>query len=251
MNNKFDINLNSIELKAKKLYEIVKSLRSPDGCPWDRNLKIENCTEYLLEETYEAIESIEKNDMNGLKEELGDILSQVFMISQIADENKFFNINDVFEGISKKLVFRHPHVFADEKAENPNEVLKIWNRQKLKEKKERKNIIEGIPKALPPSYTLIKLFRKLNHYPKQYKDIIEKIISNSNSIKEFFPEFIKMVNESIEKGFSINENEKNIEFLANTFVLLYFYTFLLGIDSEKILREKIDEIYQFFEKSEN
>lgn len=265
-NNSWNLNYNFIDKddiskEAITLRNIVKKLRSPDGCPWDRKLEIEDCTEYILEETHEAIEAIDKNDTDSLLEELGDILSQIFMISQIADEKKLFNISDVFNNISNKLVFRHPHVFGNEKAENADKVLEIWNKQKLKEKKERKNIIEGIPKSLPSIYILIKLFRKLRQYPEIFEFIRQKILISLNDIMTNSDKHLANISNTIEKDILDNdvkeENDltKNFDkeediFLGELLLTIVFYSYLKGIDCEKYLRKKIDEIYTIFEDND-
>lgn len=236
--------------QANKLKNSVKTLRAPNGCPWDRKLEIENCTEYILEETHEAIEAIDKNNMVDLCEELGDILSQVFMICQIASEKGHFNIINVFENINKKLIFRHPHVFANIKADNPDQVLEIWNKQKLKEKKERKNFLEGIPKTLPSIYFLNKLLRKLKHYPKIYDIIINKIKTDLKSVKEnidiILNYLLKNLSDDFEKS-NEKDNEKNRKLLEDFLFIILFFGHLNEIDYEKILRKKIDEIYKIFE----
>lgn len=249
---------NSISDEAQKLESLISKLRSPEGCPWDKELEIDDCAEYILEETYEAIEAIDKNDMEGLSEELGDILSQIFMISQIAKEKNMFNISQVFNGICEKLIFRHPHVFSDKKAENLQQVLQIWNEQKLKEKKERKNTLEGIPKDLPSIYILTKLFRKLQHYPDIFNILQEYILNSFNDLQNKFTGFLSLVKNNI---FEEDPEEKNKEkkdnnsyddsiedFLSEFLLILTFYSYLKGIDLEKILRENTYKIIQLFEK---
>lgn len=254
MKEKEDFLQSKIEKEARRLGNIVKTLRSPCGCPWDRKLKIEDCAEYILEETYEAIEALDKNDSEGLLEELGDILSQVFMISQIASEQNLFNIADVFNNICQKLIFRHPHVFNDEKADTPDEVLKIWNRQKLIEKSERKNAIEGIPQNLPSIYILIKLFRKIKQHPTIYQKIkdsiyssFENVISQSN---EFFQNIEKILNKNIEQDDIDKYKEDNSKIISDLLYILIFISFLYEIDPEKLLRKKIENIYKIFEDNE-
>lgn len=265
-NKSCNLNYNSIDAddifkEAITLRNIVKKLRSPDGCPWDRKLEIEDCTEYILEETHEAIEAIDNNDTDGLIEELGDILSQIFMISQIAEEKKLFNISGVFNNISNKLVFRHPHVFGDEKAENEDKVLEIWNKQKLKEKKERKNIIEGIPKSLPSIYILIKLFRKLRQYPEIFEIIRQKILTSLIDIMANSNKHLIKIRKTIERDVIDNiEKEENDltknfdkqedDFIGELLLVIVFYSYIKGIDCEKYLRKKIDEIYKIFDDNE-
>lgn len=133
----------------KKLVEIVEILRSPDGCPWDREQNHMTLRENLLEETYEALEAIEASDPKMLKEELGDVLLQVVLHAQISDEEGRFNIDDVAKGISDKLIRRHPHVFSDVKVKDSYEVIENWEAIKKKEKPERKSALSGIANTLP------------------------------------------------------------------------------------------------------
>lgn len=116
------------------LCKIMKKLRSPEGCPWDREQTHESIKKSLIEETYEVIEAINKKDNTLLCEELGDVLLQVVFHSQMASERESFDIADVCDGICKKLVERHPHVFADGTASTPSEVLEKWDEIKRKSK---------------------------------------------------------------------------------------------------------------------
>lgn len=109
------------------LIKIVSILRSPGGCPWDREQTHKSIRANFIEETYEAIEAIDNDDPELLKEELGDVLLQVALHAQMESEAGRFNIDDVADGVCKKLIVRHPHVFGDVKADNSNEVLKNWD----------------------------------------------------------------------------------------------------------------------------
>lgn len=123
----------------KELIEIVKVLRSPDGCEWDRAQDFESMKECLKNETEEVLSAIDKRDYENLKEELGDVLLQVVMNSEIASEEGLFDFNDVIQVLCEKLIRRHPHVFGDvEKPTTPEESLKLWRAVKKKEK-EMKN----------------------------------------------------------------------------------------------------------------
>lgn len=132
-----------VENNQKKYYnmnnliQIMETLRSKDGCPWDVKQTHESLKPYLIEESGEVIEAIDKEDDIGLEEELGDVLLQVVFHSQIAKERGAFRIEDVINGISQKLIFRHPHVFGDESAKTEEDVAKIWAKQKKKEKKSK------------------------------------------------------------------------------------------------------------------
>ncbi len=123
----------------EELKEIVKILRSPEGCEWDRAQDFSSMKKCLTDETQEVLDAIDKRDYQNLKEELGDVLLQVVMQSEIAEEEGLFNFNDVVQIVSEKLIRRHPHVFGDEpRPTTPEESLKLW--KKVKEiEKARKN----------------------------------------------------------------------------------------------------------------
>ncbi|MFO7890267.1 MAG: nucleoside triphosphate pyrophosphohydrolase [bacterium] len=131
----------------KKLVEIMKKLRSNGGCPWDQEQTHQSLKPYLLEESYEVIESIDNHDTESLKEELGDLLLQPIFHAQIAQDNGDFSIVDVIESINKKLIRRHPHVF-DNTEINTSEEQKIhWER--IKKQEGKKSVLDGVPKTMP------------------------------------------------------------------------------------------------------
>lgn len=132
------------------LVEVMDRLRSPGGCPWDARQTHESLVEYLVEETYEAVEAIETGDRPGLREELGDLLLQVVFHARIAEEDSDdpWGIDDVADGISAKLIARHPHVFAGEVAGTADEVEASWHARKAVEKG-RSSVTDGIPMQLP------------------------------------------------------------------------------------------------------
>jgi len=131
-----------------KLVEVVAQLRSPDGCPWDRQQTLESIKPYTLEETYELLEAIDSGDDRAIVEELGDVLLQVILDAQIAADDQRFDLVKVIERITTKMIDRHPHVFGTEKAETAQDVHKLWDHAKKKEKK-RNSLMDGIPVALP------------------------------------------------------------------------------------------------------
>ncbi len=114
----------------ENLAKVIRRLRSKDGCPWDKKQTHESLKPFVIEETYEVVDAIDKNDKASLREELGDLLLQILLHSQIASETEEFDITDVVSGLSEKLIGRHPHVFGDVDADTANEVLAIgrsWN----------------------------------------------------------------------------------------------------------------------------
>jgi len=164
-----------------RLVEIVKILRSPEGCPWDRAQTHQSIRKNLIEETYELAETIDELDFEHMMEELGDVLLQVMLHAQIADEEGVFNVFDVIQQLNQKLVRRHPHVFGDEKAEKAEEALQHWDKMKQKEKagkKEPASVLDGIPKDYPSmlkAYKLQKKAAKVGFDWTEIEDVLAKI----------------------------------------------------------------------------
>ena len=128
------------------LVRIVAKLRSKDGCPWDREQTFASLKKCLADETEEVFQAIDAQDMENLCEELGDVLLQVVMNSQIAAEKGLFTIEDVISGLCRKMVRRHPHVFGDAKASSPEESLRLWKQIKEQEKKEKEKRVQNSEK---------------------------------------------------------------------------------------------------------
>lgn len=131
------------------LRAIVHRLRAPGGCPWDRKQTPASLVPFMLEEAYEATDAIEDGDREAIREELGDVLLQVYLQSEIAEESGDFDLNDVFRSISEKLVRRHPHVFAGLQVGSAEQVEINWERLKLSEKGRSPSLVDNIPRSLP------------------------------------------------------------------------------------------------------
>lgn len=147
-------NSNDAAAKFGELVEIMARLRAPGGCPWDRKQTFDTIKPYLLEETYEVMDAIDRRDWGGLSEELGDLLLQPVFFAQMAAEEARFTITDALDAINTKLVRRHPHVFADGEAETPEDVKVRWDEIKQREKDEKgtpraTSILGDVPRALP------------------------------------------------------------------------------------------------------
>ena len=141
----------------ERLVSIMQTLRSENGCPWDREQTHETLRPYLIEEAYEVLDAIDAKDDSELKVELGDLLLQVVFHAQLAREDDRFTIDDVAEAVSEKLIRRHPHVFGDVKADTSDQVLTNWEKIKQNEKGNRnKSVLDGLPSHLP---ALLKAFR--------------------------------------------------------------------------------------------
>jgi MazG family protein len=139
--------------RFQRLVEIMARLRSPEGCPWDREQTFDTIKPYTVEETYEVLDAIDQRDWPHLADELGDLLLQCVFYAQMASEQDLFRIEDSLDAINDKLVRRHPHVFADAVADTPDDVKKRWDEIKAEEKKKRgegeRLLLEGVPRALP------------------------------------------------------------------------------------------------------
>jgi tetrapyrrole methylase family protein/MazG family protein len=144
----------SEEISFEGFEELVAHLRAPNGCPWDREQTHASLRTHLLEETYEALDALDKNNMDDLKEELGDMLLQIVLHAEIATESNEFRMADILQGIHQKIVRRHPHVFGDTKINEVDGVLRNWERLKESEREDangngKKGILDGVPISLP------------------------------------------------------------------------------------------------------
>ncbi|MCL2706667.1 MAG: nucleoside triphosphate pyrophosphohydrolase [Dehalococcoidia bacterium] len=132
------------------LVQLIASLRGPSGCPWDREQTHESLREHLLEESYEVLEALDNADSAKLCSELGDLLLQVVLHAQVSKEVGGFDMGDVIESVSRKLIYRHPHVFSSGcGAKDADEVLVRWEELKKKERKDEDSMLDGVPKILP------------------------------------------------------------------------------------------------------
>ena len=140
------------------LVAIMDRLRDPGGCPWDREQTIHTLAPYFLEEAYEVVDAIASGDPERLREELGDLLLQIVFVSRLAREQDWFDLDGVSEGISEKMVRRHPHVFGDREVEGSDEVMRNWEDIKKEERSGEPDpsVLDGVPSSLP---ALLKAFR--------------------------------------------------------------------------------------------
>ena len=222
------------------LIEIMKFLRAPDGCPWDRVQTHDSIRSNLIEETYEVIEAIDNKDNDLMKEELGDVLLQVVFHSEMADEEGVFDINDVINDVCKKLVIRHPHVFGDVKADNSEEALKSWDDVKMKTKSQERQseAMDSVSKALPSLMRATKIQKKAAKVGFDWdnaSDAMEKI-------PEEFSELQKAVDEN---------NQDNIsEELGDLLFSVVNVSRFLNVDSEKALYDACDKFTNRFKALE-
>lgn len=171
------------------LLNIMEKLRGKDGCTWDQEQTHESLIPNFLEETYEVIDAIENKDVNGIQEELGDVLLQVIFHSQIAKEANQFTMDDVINGIATKLVYRHPHVFGKEKADTSEEVRYNWEQLKKKEKNisTQTQVLQGVPQVLPALMRAYKVQKKAADVGfdwEDYQPIKDKIYEEIEELEE-------------------------------------------------------------------
>jgi len=166
---------------------IMEILRSPDGCPWDREQTHESLKPYLIEEAYEVLDAIDRGDLYELEEELGDLLLQVVFHSTIAEEHGYFTINDVTTGICEKLLRRHPHVFGDVHVDGSDDVLTNWEAIKKEEKNEDMHVqsMERIPTGLPALMRAFKIQKKAADVGFDWDHVKDAIAKIHEELDEF------------------------------------------------------------------
>ena len=165
--------------KLEKLLKTIETLRGPSGCPWDREQTMKSLKPFLIEEAYEVLDVMEEGGTK-LKEELGDLLLQILLQSEIQKEAGLFKFEDVVEVLNEKLIRRHPHVFGEIVANTPEEVMVNWEEIKRGEgsHKDRESVLDGIPKMLPQLLRAVKLQKKAAKAGfdwEDHKGVLEKI----------------------------------------------------------------------------
>ncbi|HJV47542.1 MAG TPA: nucleoside triphosphate pyrophosphohydrolase [Bacillota bacterium] len=160
-----------------RLREIITILRSPEGCPWDREQTHRSIRKNLIEETYEVLETIDDDDPEAMCEEMGDLLMQVMLHAQIAEDDGEFTVEDVVAVLNEKLIRRHPHVFGNVEAETSDDVVMNWEQIKAEEKREKgidldqKSALSGIPRDLPALMTAYKISKKASAVGFDWEDV--------------------------------------------------------------------------------
>lgn len=171
--------------ELKELVEVIARLRAPDGCQWDREQTHRSLRPNMLEEAYEAVDAMDNNDMKHLQEELGDVLLQVILHSQIASEENAFSIEDVARGIKDKIIHRHPHVFGDVKVNSTKDILDNWEKLKAEEKKHRKSAMDGISKSQSALMSAQKISKKAVKQGFEWPDEASLYDCIKSEFKEF------------------------------------------------------------------
>jgi len=198
--------------ELERLLVIMKSLRDPEkGCPWDKEQTIGSIKSYTLEEVYEVVDAIENNDMEGLRDELGDLLFHIIFYSEMADEDKHFNFQDVVNQVNQKLERRHPHVFSDFKVDNVEQVKALWEQIKQQERKDAgkdsdnraAKLLDDISKNMPAVMRAEKLQKRAATVGFDWtdsKDILNKIDEELSELRHATLESNNIENISEELG---------------------------------------------------
>ncbi len=219
-----------------RLTEIVKQLRAPDGCPWDREQTHRTILTDMLDEVYEFFESVDALDDYGMREELGDILLQIVFHSTIAEEESRFNLEDVAGDIADKLIRRHPHVFGEDKVSGTKEVLENWEAIKKAEKgkEDREYITDGVPKQLPSLYRAEKIQKKVSRFGFDWGDVAPAL----DKVEEEFREF----REAVESG----DSEHAFEEFGDILFSLVNVSRYQKISAEDALRQSVNKFIKRF-----
>jgi len=227
------------EFDVRPLADVMQVLREPGGCPWDREQDFDTIRANLIEECYEFLEAVDDKDTHGMAEELGDILMQVVFHSRMAEEKGMFTLQDVIDGVTEKLIERHPHVFGTVKVANSEEVLTNWDAIKLQEKPERKRVLDGIYKGLPSLLRAHKIQRrvaKVGFDWTETEDVKKKVLEEWNEFNE---------------AVALQNPEEMEKELGDFYFSMVNFARHLGLDSETALNRCNNRFVTRFEHVED
>lgn len=214
----------------EELIAVMDRLLAPDGCPWDREQTHESLIRYLIEESYEVIEAIENRDMQELKEELGDLLLQVVFHAALAEREEAFDFADVANGVSGKMIARHPHVFGDMDLRSSDDVMQVW--ESFKKKEGKKHLLDGIPQGMPALMRAEKVQEKASRVGFDWPDA-------QGALEKFKEEVDELA--SAESGPQLEEE------MGDVFFALVNIARLKDIEPEQALQHSSDKFIRRFE----
>lgn len=222
------------------LVKIVSCLRQPDGCPWDREQTHKSVRQDFIEETYEAVEAIDNDDSQLLREELGDVLFQVVFHTQIENEKGTFDINDVANDVCHKMIIRHPHVFGDVKADTTDRVLDNWDKIKMRTKSQetQAQAMDSIARSLPSLMRASKMQKKAAKVGFDFENIDDTMAKVTEELEE--------VKEAYVKGDAAAIEEEVGDLLFSAVNVARF----AGVDSEKALYNACEKFLKRFTEME-
>ena len=208
-----------------------------EKCPWDREQTVETLRSMTIEETYELADSVTEKNWKGIREELGDLLLHILFYSRIAKEQQQFTLEEVIQGISEKLITRHPHIYGDVNVENEEDVKRNWEKLKLKEGK--KSVLSGVPVSLPATVKALRLQEKARQVGFEWE--------NKEQVWQKVEEEINELHEAVAKG----ETEKIEDEFGDLIFSLINYARFLRIDPENALGRTNKKFIDRFTKMEN
>jgi len=211
-----------------RLLQIMDELR--EKCPWDRKQTLQSLRNLTIEETYELADAILEEDLEGVKEELGDLMLHMVFYAKIAEEKEAFDIADALHAVCEKLIKRHPHIYGDLEVENEEQVKQNWEKLKLKEGK--KSVLEGVPKSLPAMVKAYRMQEKTKQVGFEWE--------NTEQVWEKVQEELEEFKETLDQGLS--QAKKEEEFGDVLFSLINYARFE-GIDPETAL-EKVNQKFK-------
>lgn len=231
--------------KFDKLVDIVAKLRSPDGCEWDKALSLSDMKQYLLEEAYELYDSILYENHEEMKEELGDLLFHIVLISHMESEEDIFFIEDVLDVINQKMINRHPHVFGNLITKDVDEIVENWEEIKKKEKKHRKSHLDGISRNLPSLTRAFKIQKKASQvgfdWDNRY-EVLDKVKEEMQELEDELEEYERVEKESQRKMIKLRiENE-----LGDLLFSIVNFSRKMDLDPESSLIKSIDSFQERF-----
>ncbi len=218
------------------LVEIMDTLR--EQCPWDKKQTIHSLRSNTIEELYELVDSIMEEDWEGIKEELGDIMLHVLFYARIGKEQGKFTLEEVMEGIAKKLIHRHPHIYGDVKVENEDDVKRNWEQLKLKEGQGKKTILSGVPNSLPAIVKALRIQEKVKHVGFEWE--------HKEQVWEKVEEEIGELKAEIEA----NHQAKMEQEFGDVLFSMINYARFLNIDPETALEKTNKKFKHRFERME-
>lgn len=223
-----------------ELLEIMKALRSENGCPWDKEQTHQSIRQDLLEECYEAVEAIDMDSVPMLREELGDVLLQVVFHCQIEAEQGHFTFDDICDELCRKLVIRHPHVFGSVKAETSEEVLKNWDaiKQETKQQTTATETLEGVCKALPALMYAQKLGKRAGRAGMDW-----------DNAEDAF-RYIRLETDELEAAMAKGSSEEISEEMGDLLFSCVNTARHLHLDAETTLRASADKFLRRFAETE-
>lgn len=239
-----------VDFQSKRRYgwedflEIMRLLRAPGGCPWDAEQTHGSIRRNFLEETYEALDAIDRDDPADMREELGDVLMQVAFHAQIETERGRFTMDDVVDGVAQKLVYRHPHVFADVKVEDSQEVLANWDTLKRKEKSQAStaDAIEAVPHTLPALWRAEKIAGKATKAGFRWDSAAGALGKLEEEARE--------LRQAIEAGEGADAPHGVREELGDLLFIAANLAQLAGVDPEDALHRACDKFDRRFRRME-